>query len=145
MKILLAVDGSPAALAAVQHALALVSGGMAADFVLANVQEPPSLYEVVVAHDPEVLDAVRAAAGADLLEAATALLEAADASYETEVAGGEPGHVLVDLIENYGCDAVFAGASGAGGGDPGTGATLQALLRHSPVPVTVVGAPDPAA
>lgn len=136
MKILLAVDGSAASLVAVQHALACRRDGLAASFVLANVQEPPSLYEVVVAHDPEVLDAVRAAAGADLLASASALLDGAGAAYETEVAGGQPGHVLVDLIENYGCDAVFMGASGAGGGTAPGSVTL-ALLRHSPVPVTV--------
>ncbi len=142
MKTLLAVDGSPAALAAVQHALDLMRAGLPTEFVLANVQEPPSLYEVVVAHDPEVLDAVRAAAGADLLAGAAALLDAAGARYETEVAGGEPGHVLVDLIENYGCDSVMLGATGAGGSDAGEGSVLLALLRHSPVPVTVVAAAE---
>ncbi len=142
MKILLAVDGSAASLAAVQHALSCRRAGLPASFVLANVQEPPSLYEVVVAHDPEVLDTVRAAAGADLLAAASALLEAAGADFETEVAGGEPAHVLVDLVENYGCDALFMGANGAGAATA-PGSVVQALLRHSPVPVTVVREPDP--
>lgn len=140
MKILLAVDGSPAALAAVQHAVQLVRTGLQASFVLANVQEPPSLYEVVVAHDPEVLDQVRAAAGADLISAAEAMLQAEGLPFESEVAGGDPGHVLVDLTENYHCDAVFMGARGAGGdpGSTGLGSVALALLEHSPVPVTVV-------
>lgn len=138
MKILLAVDGSPSSLAAVGHALSQVREGLSASFVLANVQEPPSLYEVVVAHDPAVLDAVRTAAGADLLAGATALLDAAGVAYETEVAGGEPGHVLLDLIDNYGCDAAVIGAGAAAG----HGAVAQALLRHSPVPVTVVPQPQ---
>ena len=51
MKILLPIDGSPTALAAVRHALRLVQNGLAAEFVLVNVQEPPSLYEIVVSHD----------------------------------------------------------------------------------------------
>lgn len=141
MKILLAVDGSPAALAAVQHALQWVREGLTAGFVLANVQEPPSLYEVVVAHDPEVLDSVRAAAGADLLAAAAALLDAAGQSYESEVAGGDPGHMLVDMIENYGCEAAVVGATGMGAGGSALGSVALALLRHSPVPVTVVREP----
>lgn len=87
MKIMLPVDGSAASLAAVQHALQLVVDGLQAQFVLANVQEPPSLYEVVVAHDVEVLDEVRTAAGADLLRAAEAMLEGGRHAYESEVAG----------------------------------------------------------
>jgi len=133
MKILLPVDGSPTSLHAVRHALRLRAEGLDISFVLANVQPPPSLYEVVVVHDPQVLDDVRRGAGTDLLAPAEALLEAAGASWETEVAGGDPGHVLVDLIENYGCDAVVMGTGGT---------VALAVVQHSPVPVTLV--PDPA-
>ena len=140
MKILLPVDGSPAALAAVGHALRLAREGLQAEFVLANVQEPASLYEMVVAHDAEVIEQVRSEAGADLLRPAEALLEAAGLSYESEVAGGQPATVLVDLLENYGCDAVVMGARGVGSG---TGSVALAMLQHSPVPVTLVRAPEP--
>lgn len=136
MKILLAVDGSPASLAAVRHALALRAAGLAAEFVLANVQEPPSLYEVVTAHDAEVLSDVRRAAGADLLAPAEALLEAAGASWESEVAGGDPGHLIVELAENYGCDALVLGA---GAGAPGQ--VAASVLAHSARPVTLVREP----
>lgn len=138
MKILLPVDGSAAALAAVQHALRLVQDGLRAEFVLANVQEPASLYELVVAHDPDVIEQVRSAAGADLLAPAEALLEAAGLSYESEVAGGQPAAVLVELLENYGCDAVVMGAVGSGSG---AGSVALALVQHSPVPVTLVRPP----
>jgi nucleotide-binding universal stress UspA family protein len=138
MKILLPVDGSPAALAAVRHALRWREAGLNASFVLINVQEPPSLYEVVVAHDAEVLSDVRRAAGADLLAPAEALLEAAGAEWESEVAGGEPANLLVELLENYGCDAVVVGLSR---GSHVGGVTL-ALLQHAPVPVTVVREPS---
>jgi nucleotide-binding universal stress UspA family protein len=143
MKIFLPVDGSVAALAAVHHAVQLVRGGLKASFVLANVQEPPSLYEVVVAHDPAVLDQVRAEAGADLLRTAEAMLDAAGLAYESEVAGGDPGHVLVDLIENYGCHAVVMAARGSSEGSGPLGSVTLALLAHSPVPVTVVRPPQP--
>lgn len=141
MKILVPVDGSAPALAAVRHALSLVSQGLRAEFVLANVQEPPSLYEVAVTHDAEALQQLRTAAGADLLAAAEALLDAAGVEYESEVAGGEPANVLVELLENYGCEAVVMGARGMG--DPeagGLGSVAEGLLAHSPVPVTVVRA-----
>jgi nucleotide-binding universal stress UspA family protein len=140
MKILLPVDGSAASMAAVQYALHLASDGLAVEFVLANVQEPPSLYEVVVAHDVEVLDQVRTAAGADLLAPAEALLEGGGHAYESEVAGGDPGHLLVDLAENYGCDAIVMGATGMGTSTSALGSVALALLQHSPVPVTVVRA-----
>lgn len=143
MKILLPVDGSPASLAAVLHALRLVRGGLEAEFVLANVQEPPTLYEVVVAHDPAVLDAVRTQVGADMLATAEAVLKGANLSFESEVAAGDPGHMLVDLIENYGCQAVVMGATGAGERHPALGRVALALLHHSPVPVTIVRPPEP--
>ena len=143
MKIFLPVDGSVAALTAVHHAVQLVRGGLKADFVLANVQEPPSLYEVVVMHDPAVLDQVRADAGADLLRVAETMLDAAGLSFESEVAGGDPGHVLVDLLENYGCDAVVMGARGAGETSAPLGTVALALLHDSPVPVTIVHPPRP--
>ncbi|MFO1217001.1 MAG: universal stress protein [Burkholderiaceae bacterium] len=136
MKILLCVDGTPASLAAVRHALALREQGLKVDYVLANVQAPPSLYEMVVAHDADRLSQVRRDAGADLLARAEELLAAAGAEWESEVAGGEAGHVLVDLIENYGCDAVVLGL------EPGAaGPVASALIEHSPVPVTLVRAP----
>lgn len=139
MKILLPVDGSAPALAAVQHALTLADDGLQASFVLINVQEPPSLYEVVVTHDTDRLQQLRQGAGVDVLQAAEALLAASGFDYESEIAGGEPASLLVDLIENYGCDAVVMGARGIG--EPhatGLGSVAEALLAHSPVPVTVV-------
>ena len=143
MKILLPVDGSPDGLAAVQHALALRAAGLDAEMVLVNVQEPPSLYEVVTAHDAEVLAHVRTDAGADLLAPAEALLSAAGAPWESEVAGGQPGTLLVELLENYGCHAVVMGARGIGTPQSaGLGSVAQAVLAHSPVPVTLVRAAD---
>ncbi len=137
MKILLPVDGSPASMAAVRYALRLTANGLQATFVLANVQVPPSLYEIVVAHDAQVLSDVRRAAGADLLAPVEALLEAEGAGWESEVVGGDPGHLLVDLVENYGCELVVMGS---GRGAPGS--VASAVLQRSPVPVTLVHEPE---
>ena len=148
MKVLLPIDGSAAALAAVHHALRCAQAGLACSYVLLNVQDPASLYELVVTHDTEALTALRREAGSELLAPAEALLEAAGADYESEVAGGEPATLLVELLENYGCEAVVMGAIGmgrmgsmgsmGGGDDTGLGSVALALLHHSPVPVTVV-------
>jgi nucleotide-binding universal stress UspA family protein len=67
MKILLPLDGSEPSLEAVRHALRLVRDGLRAEFVLANVQEPTYLYEMVLAPDAEVLERVSGAAGAHSL------------------------------------------------------------------------------
>jgi nucleotide-binding universal stress UspA family protein len=143
--VLLPVDGSPAALAAVRHAIALRDAGLAMRVLLANVQTPPTLYEVVLAHDRERLDAVRAAAGADLLAPAEALLREAGLSFDSEVLGGEPGATLVDRAETAAAALVIVGARGAGehGERHATpGSVALALLQHAPVPVTVVHEPE---
>lgn len=141
MKILLPIDGSAAAMAAVRHALRLVEAGLAAEMVLVNVQGPPSLYEVVTAHDVELIEQVRSSAGADLLAPVEALLEASGLSWQSEVAGGHPATLLVELLENYGCEMVVMGNRGVGDADAGgLGSVAEALLTHSPVPVTVVRA-----
>ncbi len=140
MKILLPFDDTPASRAAVNHALALRRAGLQASFVLVNVQPPPTLYEVVVAHDPDVLDDVRRSAGADLLASAEAMLAGSGAEWETEVAGGQPETALVDLAENYGCHAIVMGAGEVG--PHSLGSVALAVLNHSPVPVTVVRKAD---
>lgn len=141
MKILVPVDGSPQSLEAVQHAIRLVRDGLKATFVLANVQEPSSLYEMVVMHDPQALRRMALEAGEHSLAEADALLTRADIEHETEIASGEPAHTLIDLIENYGCDVVIVGAHGMGNSSAAFGSVAQELLRHAPVPVMVVRPP----
>ncbi len=62
MKILLPVDGSELSLKAVRLAVDLLRQGLSGTLVLANVQEPATLYEMVVAPDGEVLRRVATAA-----------------------------------------------------------------------------------
>jgi nucleotide-binding universal stress UspA family protein len=139
LKILLPVDGSEASLDAVRHALRLVADGLSASFVLANVQEPASLYELIRAHDPEVLQQVSDGAGAHLLEAAELLLQEAGVSWEREIASGDPAHVLAEMIESHGIDAIVMGARGFGAARSAiAGSVSHWLLVHAPVPVTVV-------
>ena len=87
MKLLLPVDGSDVSLKAVQVAMAMLQQGLAAEIVLANVQEPANLYEMMTAPDPDVLERVSQAAGADILEPAQAMLTMAKIGFESEVAG----------------------------------------------------------
>lgn len=145
MKILLPFDGSAAALDAVRFAIRMAGEGLNTSVVLANVQEPASLYELMVAHDPEVIKQVSAAAGAHILQTAQALLDAAGLPYESEVASGDPAHTLVDLLENYGCDLVVMGASGTSTlRSAFLGSVSNEVLHAAGVPVMIVkgGAQD---
>jgi nucleotide-binding universal stress UspA family protein len=139
LNILLPVDGSDASLNAVRHALRLVGNGLSARFVVVNVQEPANLYELVTAHDPEVLQQVSDGAGAHLLESAETLLRGAGVQWQSEIASGDPAHVLVEMIERHGIDAVIMGARGLGAARSAiAGSVSHWLLVHGPVPVTVV-------
>jgi nucleotide-binding universal stress UspA family protein len=139
MKILVPVDGSPLALDAVRHALWLIRQGLHAELLLANVQAPASLYEIVVAHDPDVIQDVRTGAGAHLLEPARSLCRAAGVAFECEVVAGDPVRALCDLAEERGCAQIVVGAHGKGAfASALLGSFSHALAHASPVPVTMV-------
>ena len=148
-KVLIPTDGSAHALLAAQHALLLVSQGLHARFVVANVQDPATLYEMVVAHDPEVLEKIREAAGLDLMSQVVALLRDGGQEVDREVATGDPARLLVEMVESHGCQAVIMAASGDShaGGDgalstAALGTVARDMLALSPVPVTVVKPPS---
>ena len=142
--LLVAVDGSPASLAAVQQALDLAERGLPLQLVLLNVQPPPTLYEVVVAHDRERLDDIRAGAGADLLAPALALVRAAGIEPQHDVIGGEPAHAIIDFAESISAQLLLLGGRGEGGTSEALGGTVQAVLEMAPMPVMVVRLPEPA-
>ena len=144
MKILVPVDGSAAALQAVRQALRMVDQGLRASLVLANVQEPATLYEMLLAHDPEVIERVSAEAGLHLLEPARAVAREAGVEHEIEVARGDPAHTLVDIVENFGCDMVVMGSRGMGTLRSALlGSVAHEVLHAAPVPVLVVKLPPP--
>ncbi|MEI8028761.1 MAG: universal stress protein [Comamonadaceae bacterium] len=139
MKILLPVDGSAVSLEAVRFAIRMARSGLATSVVLANVQESATLYELVVARDPLVLEQVSAAAGAHTLEAAQALLNEANISFECEVASGDPAHTIIDILERYECDLVVMGASGTSTLRSALlGSVSNEVLHAAGVPVMIV-------
>jgi nucleotide-binding universal stress UspA family protein len=145
MKILIPVDGSAASLEAVRQALRMVQDGLRASLVLANVQEPATLYEMLLAHDPEVIDKVSAEAGLNLLEPARALVREAGVAHEIEVAAGDPAHTLIDILENFGCDMVVMGARGLGTlRSAMLGSVSHEVLHAAQVPVLIVKLPPEA-
>jgi nucleotide-binding universal stress UspA family protein len=143
LKILIAVDGSEQSLDAVRHALHLKAEGLDTALVLANVQEPPSLYEMITVRDPDQLAGLGPSAGEHLLQAARQLCDAAGADYAFEVATGDPAHTLAEMAERHGCDAIMAGVrgKGAGLGSGWLGSVSQELMHVATVPVTLVKHP----
>lgn len=139
MKILIPVDGSELALDAVRHALRLQRDGLQASFVLATVQEPTFLYEMILAPDAEVLDRVSGAVGSRALEGAQALFKEAGIPFEREIGSGDPASTLIEIAERHGCEAIILGARGMGALRSALlGSVSQAVLHASKVPVTIV-------
>ncbi len=142
MKILLPIDGSDTALDAVRFAIRLAREGLPLQCVLGNVQEPATLYEMVVAHDAEVLHKVSDAAGLHALAPAEALLRAAGIETESEVASGDAGHLLAEMAERFGCDMVVMSARGMGVLRQAiVGSVSQSVLHAARVPVLIVKPP----
>jgi nucleotide-binding universal stress UspA family protein len=89
-----------------------------------------------------VIEQVSAAAGANILQPAQALLDAAGIAFECEVATGDPAHTLIDILENYGCDMVVMGASGTSTLRSALlGSVSNELLHAAGVPVMIVKSP----
>ena len=139
MKILVPVDGSPLSLDAVRHALWLIKQGLRAELLLANVQAPASLYEIVVAHDPQVIQDVSAGAGAHLLEPARQLCRDAGVAFDCEVVSGDTVNALCELAERRGCGQIVIGDHGRGVlASALLGSVSHALAHAAPIPVTIV-------
>ncbi len=139
MKILVPVDGSELALDAVRYALRLQQDGLQASFVLATVQESTFLLEVLLVPDQGVLEKVSGAVGARALESAQALFRDAGVPFESEIGGGDPASVLIDIAQRQGCDAIIMGARGMGALRSALlGSVSQGVLHASKVPVTIV-------
>jgi nucleotide-binding universal stress UspA family protein len=139
MLILVPVDGSQAALDAVRHVIDLRDEGLDFACVLANVQEAPHLYEVVLAPDVDVLAGASREAAEDAMDAAREMLADAEIDLACVVAAGDPGRRLVEIAEEEGCDAIVMGSQGHGLlGGARLGSVCQWVLLHADVPVTIV-------
>lgn len=139
MKILVPVDGSERALDAVRHALRLRSEGLKASFVLATVQPPAFLYEMLLAPGNEILERVTGAVGERALDSAEALFRAAGVDFEREIGSGDPADTLVEMSRRLSCDAIIISARGLGALSGAVlGSVSQAVLHASRVPVTIV-------
>lgn len=142
MKILLPIDGSELSLHEVRFAIELVRHGLQARFLVANVQAPSTLYELVTAPDPQTRDNAAQAAGLHALEPALALLRRAGIDCEATVVSGDPAHAVLDLVERHGIEMVVIGTRAMGSlATALKGSTAQSVLHDAPVPVLLVKEP----
>ncbi|MDR2853392.1 MAG: universal stress protein [Burkholderiaceae bacterium] len=145
MKILLPVDGTELSLHETQFALRLVREGLAASFVLVNVQSPASFYERITArNNTELIEQAAQEAGTDLLAPSAQLLQAAGVPFVTVVISGAPAQSLRELIREHGIDLVVMGSralSPVRRAFEG-GSTSWRLFEESPVPVLLVKPPQ---
>ena len=144
MKILLPVDGTELSLHETRFALHLVRQGLNASFVLANVQEPASFYEIVTAHDPALIKDVAMEAAEELMAPSARLLQEAGVPFETAFISDNPVQGMLDLIELHHCEMVLMGSRALG---PLRrlieGASVsRRLVEDSPVPVLLVKPPQ---
>jgi nucleotide-binding universal stress UspA family protein len=139
VKILVAVDGSQASLCAVQYTMQLLREGLRADIVLATVQEPTYLFEMVLPPSDEVLERMSGAVGARALAEAETLLAKAGMAFTREIGSGEVAPTLLEIAERHGCAQIVMGARGLGAVRSALlGSVSQALLQQARVPVTIV-------
>lgn len=139
MKILVAVDGSQASLHAVRHALQLVREGLRAEIVLATVQDPTYVYEMVLPPSADVLERLSGAVGTRALAGAEALVAEAGVAYTREIGSGETVSTLVEIAERHGCAEIVMGARGLGAVRAALlGSVSQGVLQKAQLPVTIV-------
>ena len=139
MKLLIDIDGSELSLDAVRYALRLAQEGLRASFVLATVLEPSGMSEILMMPDPKEREAVNQSVGAQALDDAAALLEAAGVKFEREVRSGYVSTEIIDVAECFECDAIVIGARGKGFLRSALlGSVSQAVLHAATVPVTIV-------
>lgn len=140
--IMIAVDGSPNSLQAVQHVVQLVQQGLRAHVVVAHVQKEASFLELAT-QDSELIANASVEAGMDLVTSALALLQAAGISHEVEIRLGDIYATLLDIAEEKACGLIVLGATGESMlGSILIGSVSREVARHSRVPTTIVKMPE---
>ena len=136
--ILVATDGSDAALGALDRALTIADGLEAAVHVLAVVDPDgsPLVFDLGTVHDLET-------AKERLVDEIVEQYDDHTVEVKGVVRRGRPADQIVGYARESGADLVVIGRSGQTGvAEALLGSTTDRVLRKSPAPVVVVPAPD---
>ncbi|MFM2345501.1 MAG: hypothetical protein RL654_254 [Pseudomonadota bacterium] len=142
IRILLPLDGSEPVLDAVHHVVGMKQAGLEIEVVLLNVQDPPHLYEMVLAPDADLIDGASREAGEHALAPAAALLQGAGIACEPTVVTGDAAHEIAEQALLLGCDQIVMTTLSHGAllgrlQD----AVSHEVVRRARVPVTLVPPP----
>lgn len=136
---LVAFDGSPLAQRALEYALRKFPDD---DLVVFHVVDPVFVLYEAEMHGPRDAEALSAEFEEDserIRSAAEAIASDHGRSVTTAGATGKPERKLLEAVEEYDVDHVVMGSHGRTGVSRLVmGSTAEAVMRHSPVPVTVV-------
>ena len=139
LRILVATDGSPNALRALEHVVELSRRGIVIEAVVCNVQPPIMSGEVGVIAPARITERVHSAAASSALATARMMLEAAGVAATCVEATGDAGAEILAAAASHACDAIVIGRRGMGRIAGFAGESVSArVVRASPIPVTVV-------
>ena len=136
---LVPIDGSPAALRALAHALHELRNRPDVHIHLLNVQAPlvhPWPGKLV---SPDMIDAELRGEGGQILAQAEAMAQTADVACELHVSIGAVAAEITAYAAKHGCDAIVRGTHGRGAVvGLVLGSVAQKVVHLAPVPVTLV-------
>jgi len=139
--VLVPTDGSRRAAAAVEHGIALAGIDGARVHAVSVLDEPVGLADEDVLPD-EVHDEIRTQARAATEEVASAA-QAAGLEAVTDLRPGRPAEELLAYVDEAGIDLIAMGTQGRTGLNRYLlGSTTERVVRHAPIPVVAVRAPE---
>jgi nucleotide-binding universal stress UspA family protein len=141
LRVLVPVDGSVAALRAVQHVADLAARGLAVEIHLLNVQAPVRGTAALLLSAEALDDYHREEGMAALAEAVQALRVAGHPAHQ-HVAVGDPGAMVLAFAQRLAVRLIVMGTRGYGGGLAGAmvGSVASDVVTGASVPVTLLSA-----
>lgn len=138
-KLLVAIDGSDHALHALDHVLALLKSGLAAELHLVNVQPPVDGTVATFVAAGQINDYHREEAMKALQPALDRAAAAGAKAVHHIGVGAPPGAVIVRFCEELGCDQVVMGARGLGAtASLFMGSVSRDVAEGVAVPMTII-------
>lgn len=137
--ILLAVDGSGAAMRAAKQAIALAKAGGGA-VRLVHAHEEPLIYGEIAVYVPrEKMAALQKKHSAEILGPVEAALKAAGVPYSAEVLSGPIGQTIAEHAERQGCELIVMGRHGKSAlAEVLVGSVAMKVLHATRLPVLLV-------
>ena len=139
-KLLVPIDGSGAALRALDQAIALARLSPGCSIALIHTHEEPLIYGEIAVYVPRPkMVELQRQHSEDILVSAKAKLKDTDIPYTAEVLMGPTAQTIAEHAERMGCDAIVMGRHGKSTlGDILVGSVAMKVLHASKLPVMLV-------